>query len=192
LGIERLAADQLTRQGGCAWHVENRLPLGLAGLLYWPAVFAPVPGTFTNAYQRGPLDLFWADFAATRAQQLTDVERRLACDAGLVAVLRQTRQAKSGTDNALVSWGLWQPAFIDCLLRCVPLDSLRRLAAFVIRNLAWARTGFPDLLLCYGPGCFELVEVKGPGDQLQRTQNAWLRRLDELGLPRRVLRYRLR
>ena len=32
-----------------------------------------------------------------------------------------------------------------------------------------------------------MVEVKGPGDQLQPGQRAWLEVLDQLGLPARVL-----
>ena len=43
--------------------------------------------------------------------------------------------------------------------------------------------------MVYGPGAWELVEVKGPTDSLQPAQRTWLSRLDGLGLPARVLRF---
>ncbi|MCE2426269.1 MAG: VRR-NUC domain-containing protein, partial [Pseudomonadales bacterium] len=51
-------------------------------------------------------------------------------------------------------------------------------------------SGFPDLTVVYGPGHYEFVEVKGPGDQLQIHQRLWIEALERRRLPVRVLRYR--
>ena len=51
-------------------------------------------------------------------------------------------------------------------LHSLPIDVIRAVCAFLIRNLNDYRTGFPDLFLSYGPGEFEFVEVKGPGGSI--------------------------
>lgn len=188
--IERYAAALLTSNGGAAWHLENALPLGLAGLCFWDIVFAPVEGAFSNPFQLGPHDLFWPDFVERRRPA---VERRIAeleQPGTLTARLRSTLAEKSGIANRLVHWGQWRPELLDALLHGIDPARLLRLAVYTLTNLSRARTGFPDLTVIYGPGAFELVEVKGPGDQLQGAQRIWLRVLDELELPVRVLRFR--
>jgi len=104
--------------------------------------------------------------------------------------VRRTGAAKRGVANALVHWGALQPDRIEALLANVPHDALLTLARLTLCHLPGRRTGFPDLLLIYGPGAWELVEVKGPADQLQPAQREWLRTLDDAGLPARVLRFR--
>lgn len=52
-------------------------------------------------------------------------------------------------------------------------------------DLRQNRAGFPDLIE-FSPQ-LELLEVKGPGDQLQAHQRAWLNVLSEF-LPVKVLR----
>jgi hypothetical protein len=51
------------------------------------------------------------------------------------------------------------------------------------------RRGFPDLLaLGSEPGDYCLIEVKGPGDQLQHSQRRWLRFFAAQGIPAQVAR----
>jgi len=64
--IERHALSLLTANGGRGWHLENLLPLGLAGLAFWDVVFTPLAGVFTHPFQLGPRDLFWPDFVRSR------------------------------------------------------------------------------------------------------------------------------
>ncbi|MCG8458458.1 MAG: VRR-NUC domain-containing protein, partial [Holophagales bacterium] len=51
------------------------------------------------------------------------------------------------------------------------------------------RRGLPDLLVfdTASPVGFELLEVKGPGDQLRPEQKAWLDYLNDEGIPAKVL-----
>jgi len=188
--IERHALAVLTANGGRGWHLENLLPLGLAGLAFWDVVFAPLPGVFTHPFQLGPRDLFWPDFARSRRGLIDDRFEQLRRPGAFEAEVRRSFAAKRGIANALVHWGAFRPELLDALLADVPHGALLALARQTLCNLRVRRTGFPDLLLIYGPHAWELVEVKGPTDQLQPAQREWLRVLDEAGLPARVLRFR--
>ena len=186
-GIEDHAQRLLTANVGAGWHLENQFSLGLAGLLYWDEIYAPVKGAFTHRFQLGPRDLFWPDFAPARQPLLQARTEMLSAPGAVARRLRQVWAAKAGTANRLVSWQAFSPQLVAALERQVPAQALLRLAERVITNLHRLRTGFPDLLMIYGAGAYEFVEVKGPGDQLQPAQRVWLRELDELGLPNRVL-----
>ena len=188
-GIEGHARRLLASNVGTGWHLENRLPQGLAGLLYWDEIYAPVKGAFTHRFQLGPRDLFWPDFAPARQTLLQARTEMLSSPGAVARRLKQVWAAKTGTANLLVNWQAFSPQLVATLAQQVPADALLRLAARTIDNLHRLRTGFPDLLMVYGPGAYEFVEVKGPGDQLQPAQRVWLRELDELGLPNRVLSF---
>jgi hypothetical protein len=188
--IERHALHLLTANGGRGWHLENALPLGLAGLAFWDEIFAPVPGAFSHPFQIAPHDLFWPDFARVRQPALEARVQRLRAPGALAHALRDAHRRKCGTTNRLVHWGALTGEVLDGLLGEVPHEALLRLAIHTIFGLQRARTGFPDLLLVYGRGAWELVEVKGPTDQLQPAQRIWLRVLESLRIPARVLRFR--
>lgn len=188
--IEAQALASLTASGGCGWHVENALPKGLAGLCYWAMVFAPQAGMFHHGFQSGPLDLYWDDFASSRASLLDAQDAQLVSPKAIASQLLTTQEHKQGLVNGLVHWGLFDDTFLQTLLRYIPANDLWRLAQFTIRNLAAYRAGFPDLLVIYGPGNYEFVEIKGPNDTLQASQQSWLRQLQRLDLPVRVLKFR--
>jgi hypothetical protein len=188
--IEYHALGELTREGGRGWHVENHLPLGLAGLLFWDEIFAPVPGAFSHPFQHGPRDLFWPDFSSVRARAIAARARTLEGPASFREHLERTVADKQGISNHLVHWGVWTPNLVESVLRLDDTRGLLELARHVITDLQRARTGFPDLLIIHASDRFEFVEVKGPTDQLQPAQRTWLRTLSRIGLPARVLRYR--
>ena len=187
--IEAQALARLTASGGCGWHVENMLPKGLAGLCYWSSVFAPQAGMFHHPFQAGPLDLYWDDFASSRTALLNKQDAQLASPDAIATQMLSTHKSKQGLVNGLVHWRLFDEAFIQTLLRYIPATDLFRLAQFMIRNLGAYRAGFPDLLVIYGPGNYEFVEIKGPNDTLQAAQQSWLRQLQKLQLPVRVLKF---
>jgi VRR-NUC domain-containing protein/Fanconi-associated nuclease 1-like protein len=189
--IENQALDLLLRPGAWGIHAENTLFKTLTGLIYWPVIFADIPGAFTNPFQSGPNDLFEDDFAQARAEQIEALERELADDSCLVAHLHSVITAKQGRANALVYWPLLEAVSLEDLLEAVPLGDIRRLCAFMLRNLAQRRAGLPDLFIAYGKNSYELVEVKGPNDQLQPGQRVWLKHLQRLGIPARVVKLKL-
>ena len=184
-GIEAQALAHLTSEGGVGWHLENHLPMGVFALAYWSWLFAPVEGAFVNAFQTGPVDLYWPDFFNAREGICED-----PLDGTLSSDLRETAAAKAGIANRLFSWRRFTPEVIDAVTANIPEADLKALVKIVRDDLAGKRSGFPDLTVIYGPGRYEFVEVKGPGDQLQIHQRLWIEVLEERGLPVRVLRYR--
>lgn len=188
--IEQHAMEVLTRDGGQAWHLENHFPLGVAGLLFWNVVFAPVKGAFLNPFQSGPVDLGWSDFARVRAQVIEETLTQLSTNGAVYHILKSTWAAKQGVANKLVSWRHFDRDLLDAVLEVIPESSLLDLAYHVLTNLYRARTGFPDLLVIYEAGRYEFVEVKGPEDQLQPGQRIWFKSLKRLGLPARVLKFK--
>ncbi len=187
--IEACAATLLAAEGGRAWHLENQLPLGIAGLLYWDVIFLELPGVFSRPFQLGPNDLFWPDFAQVRLAQLQALESQWQLDhQACIRQLWRTVENHQHTANLLVNWQVFDQQFVNELTSRVPINALKKLAAFVIRELSRFRSGFPDLLLSHADGSFEFVEVKGPNDQLQGNQRRWLKVLAELELPARVVK----
>ena len=184
--IEAHALNVLTAQGGTGWHLENHLPMAVFGLAYWHWMFTPIEGAFVNAFQTAPVDLFWPDFFATRAAVCADPLRQ-----PLKPRLRAVAGAKVGVANRLFSWRHCSPEVIEAVLEAIPEADLLALAEIVREDLPGKRAGFPDLTVLYGPGEYEFVEVKGPGDRLQIHQRLWIQALQERGLPVRVLRFRL-
>lgn len=184
-GIEAQALAHLTSDGGIGWHLENHLPMAVFALAYWSWLFAPVEGAFVNAFQTGPVDLFWPDFFKSREEVCEH-----PVDGALKPTLKATARAKAGVANRLFSWQRFTPDVVDAVTDNIPEADLEALVEIVREDLAGKRSGFPDLTVIYGPGRYEFVEVKGPGDQLQIHQRLWIEALERRGLPVRVLRYR--
>ena len=183
--VERHALDLISAEGGTGWHLENDLPMAIFALAYWDWLFAPVQGAFVNAFQTGPLDLFWPDFFASRSG---------VCEDPLAAPLKprllERVCAKAGIANRLFNWRRFTPLVARTVIEAIPEAHLRALVDIVRADLGARRSGFPDLTVVHGPGRYEFVEVKGPGDQLQIHQRLWIEALLERGLPVRVLRLR--
>lgn len=185
--IEHYAMHQIARPGDQVWHLENTFPLALAGLAYWPVVFAEVPGAFVNPFQAAPVDLYWDDFLAPRGAAI--MERERALDEDFAGVLRETYACKQTVTNRLVNWAGFTPEVLEAALIGIPVVQARALARYVLENLARARVGFPDLLVVRAAGDYEFIEVKGPTDQLQPAQRIWFQALERLQMPARVLKF---
>ena len=176
------------------YHTENALWNGLFGLTFWDIVFMPVRGAFHNRFQRWPRDLFTPRFRPLRSDA---IERRLAeirdSDQGIER-LRSTYDRCLGTTNALVAWDRLPPVALQTALARIPREHLALVFDRMAANLGVHRAGFPDLILfppagtAPGRAGYELVEVKGPADQLRPNQERWLRFFGEHGIPARVVR----
>ena len=188
--IESLALAWLTASGGEGWHLENHLPLGLAGLAFWDLIFAPMPGAFPNPYQAGPLDLFWEDFAELRREPLARAKAKLRDPARFAETLKTSYRDKHGIVNHLVSWRHWNENLLDRVIATIPHRVLFPLVCHVIENPRNSRAGFPDLLLLYDHRDYEFIEVKGPTDRLQPAQRAWFDYFRENGCNAWVLKFK--
>lgn len=183
--IEEHALCLLTANSGTGWHLENNLPMAVFALAYWQWLFAPLPGAFVNAFQTGPVDLFWPDFFRARQHLCRD-----PFGDALKPRLRAAICQKANIANRLFNWRRFTPAIGSAIVEAIPETDLRALLSIVREDLPGRRTGFPDLTVLHGDGRYEFVEVKGPGDQLQIHQRLWIQALRQRGLPVRVLRLR--
>ena len=155
---------------------------------YWDAIYATVPGAFTNPFQASPHDLNEQDFAAVRSEQISQCEAKIADDDDLRAHLMTLWLSKKGTYTNMVSWGLFQKTPIEHYIDGIGPKNLRRLMAYFVRHIYSRRRGFPDLFVSYEDGSYEFVEVKGPGDQLSLEQRVWLQKLEKMCISARVIK----
>jgi hypothetical protein len=73
--VEIVVRDYLAQQEGphsTVHYVENGLINSLFGLLFWDAIFAPIPGAFFHDFQYGPADLGSGRFYERRKNQFAD------------------------------------------------------------------------------------------------------------------------
>ena len=181
LPIEQYALQFLCKEDTVGWHLENALPLTLFGLVYWDWLFASVPGAFTNPFQTAPRDLFWSEFVEVRQRHCEDP---LSSPVSLI-----TRVLDTAKSNRLVSWDMFPETRLELIVEALGQTALTCLTNIVKADLRQFRSGFPDLTVIHSSKRIEFIEVKAPGDQIQRNQRIWLEELATAGLPVRVIRF---
>ena len=192
-GVETLTAQRLTANGGAAWHTENTLLPSLLGLAFWDIIFAPKTGMFTHPFQSAPRDIYWPDFRERRADVIADRLEECGNADALWARIYSTAAEKAGRSCRLVSWGAIvhnDSALLGAAQASFDARTLQAVFDYMLNDLGQVRSGMPDLFVAYGNGNYELVEVKGPSDQLQPNQRVWLKKLCELGVPCRVIKHK--
>lgn len=191
--VETLALEALAEDGSPGFFAENWLWRSIFGLAFWDVVFAPVPGAFQHPFQYGPLDLSTPEFRAARAALVEDRLAELQTLAAPGPRLLGVYDEKYGTGNRLVAWGEELRDAIELALSRLHGGHVAAVSDRLSRDLKRYRRGLPDLfVLRDGEPGFELVEVKGPGDQLRPEQKAWIDYLNENGLPASILRVSFR
>lgn len=187
--VEEAALTALAQQD---WHggwCENALLGGIFGLLFWDALFAPLPGAFFNRYQRGPADLYSSTFAERRRPQIAAAWAQLAApDYREQLLLRYER--KQGIANDWVVWDRLPRSLLEQALGVIPRHHWQAMLTRLLFDLRSNRSGLPDLVL-FRDGEYCLVEVKGPGDDLQPHQIRWLQFFAAEGIPHAVCRVRV-
>lgn len=172
------------------FYAENGFWMSLFGLTFWDMIFMPVPGAFFNPFQRGPLDLFSEQFYENRKDALTkrlDFVRHSEPDSILDLWLR-TKHEKQGITNALIKWHKVDDSRLTATAQGFSGSHLAEIFQRFAKHPGLHRSGFPDLILFDDSGKAELVEVKGPGDQLHDGQRRWLRFFAAKQIPYRVIR----
>jgi len=81
-----------------------------------------------------------------------------------------------------VSWKAINAEQLKTALDHIPAQHLFHIFDVMADNLANNRSGFPDLIVFKGSE-YCLIEVKGPGDQLQLSQKRWLKHFQQWGIP---------
>jgi hypothetical protein len=171
-------------------YVENGLVNSLFGLLCWTAIFAPIPGAFFHDFHTGPADLTSGHFHARRQGEFAACFEQLNTDE-YKATIRQRFTAKAGIQSPFVAWGSINQRLLELALTCFPPTHLRLWFEWIVRDIGENRAGFPDLVQFWPMEArYRLIEVKGPGDQLQDNQRRLLEYCCAHHLPVSVCRVR--
>jgi hypothetical protein len=171
-------------------YVENSLFNAVLGLLLWEVVFAPLPGAFYNAFQYRPSDFYAHDFHARRSDLLAQVWASISSNEDIWGIVSARWQQKQGLMNPLVNWQDISLEVIRIALERIDYLHWRAVFDRILRDLRNHRSGFPDLVHFPSTGGYRLIEVKGPGDSLQKNQQRWMQYFQQHGIPHQLARVR--
>ena len=109
----------------------------------------------------------------------------------------QLYDRKVGIASDLVHWKFLPRDLVERSVRTIPREHLAAVFGKLSGHPGANKSGFPDLILFApqsGRGLlpYEMVEVKGPADQLQVDQRHWLRYFSRHGIPYRIFRVQWR
>lgn len=169
-------------------YVENTLFNGVLGLLIWEVIFLPVAGAFYNDFQHRPSDFYAHDFLKKRQVDFDKLWSSLSSNADILERVEDTWVAKNSLMNPLVNWLTLDLATIELALKRIDFSHWMAIFERLLQDLRNNRSGFPDLILFPAQGGYELIEVKGPGDTLQKNQKRWMRYFSQKGIPHSVAR----
>ncbi len=197
VSIEEAVIRYFQEQGLSGYHAENVLWVGLFGLAFWDIVFLSLPGTFFNRYQRGPRDLFRPEFRRRRAKLIEERLNHIESSQSWLNEILDLYDRKRGIANDLVHWKFLSRELLEQSVNLVPRRHLVAIFDKLSQNPGANKSGFPDLILFPAPRRrtatrYELIEVKGPGDQLQINQKRWLKYFTKNGIPYRIIRVQWR
>jgi hypothetical protein len=197
MGVEERVLRHFHRRGFTGYHAENILWIGLFGLAFWDIVFLSLPGCFFNRYQRGPRDLFRPEFRRRRARLIEERLLHIRRNPSWPEEILELYDLKEGIASDLVHWKFLPRELVERSVRTIPREHLVAIFDKLAEYPGGNKSGFPDLIVFATPGRqkalpYELIEVKGPGDQLQINQKRWLRYFSSHGIPYRVIRVQWR
>lgn len=197
VSIEEAVLRYFQEQGFSGYHAENVLWVGLFGLAFWDIVFLSLPGTFFNRYQRGPRDLFRPEFRRRRAKLIEERLNHIESSQSWINEILDLYDRKRGIANDLVHWKFLSRELLEQSVNLIPRRHLVAIFDKLSQNPGANKSGFPDLILFAAPRRrtatrYELIEVKGPGDQLQINQKRWLKYFAKNGIPYRIIRVQWR
>jgi hypothetical protein len=164
----------LHHDDGPVFYVENTLLSSLFGLLFWDAIFAPVPGAFFHPFQAEPADLLHPEFLTARQSQFDTLFAELETDAYRNIILDCYR-IKQWIQSPFVYWSMLNEELLNLALTCIPANHLRLMFLRLLQDIKTNRSGLPDLIQFWPrEQRYQMIEVKGPGDRLQDNQKRWL------------------
>ena len=179
--------DAIDAMESC-YFLENSLFNGVLGLLIWDVVFAPIPGAFYNPFQYRPSDFYTSDFCKARSDLLAQTWAAIANNEDIWRIVSTRWQRKQGLMNPLVNWQNLDLDIIRLALERIEYAHWRAIFDRILCDLHDNRAGFPDLVHFPPAGGYCLIEVKGPGDSLQKNQQRWMQYFRDHGIPHRLAR----
>ena len=185
LPVEFAAALHFAKFGKC-YYVENSLIGGIFGLAIWDILFASIPGAFYHPFQNAPADFHESDFYAQRKnlfeQRFDDIK------AGqLRKIVLSNFHHKYGINNPLVHWGYLNRHLICVAIKHIPVKHWIAYFEYLLADIRNNRSGLPDLIHFPDDDDYILLEVKGPGDRLQKNQLRWMKHFKHNGIRHAVV-----
>ncbi|MDE0988893.1 MAG: VRR-NUC domain-containing protein [Pseudomonadales bacterium] len=171
--VEMCARAYFQDLGYESYYVENSLIRSLFGLCFWDIIYAPVSGAFFNPFQRGPVDLYTSDFVGSRRMLISDRFKELKKN-GPHGLATSIYREKLGVANPFVNWTYIDEKLLETALVKIPSQDLIRIFERLLIDLKNNSSGFPDLIV-FDQNSYRMVEIKGPGDKLQKNQARWFR-----------------
>lgn len=187
--VELAARAFYARQGFC-FYTENSLVSSVLGLFIWDIIFYPVKGVFFNPFQAAPADFYEPDFTVQRANLLEERFTELANAAQFSARIMKGYIEHRGKSNPWVRWGQISEDLLSQALQQVPVKHWEAMFRRLLQDPRENAAGFPDLILFRDSGGYEFIEIKGPGDTLQKNQQRWMRYFADHHIPCRVVNIR--
>ncbi|MGX5201149.1 VRR-NUC domain-containing protein [Aliikangiella sp. IMCC44632] len=187
MGVEIDTANYFNNQGGQCFYCENSLFPGLFTLCYWQVIYAPIKGAFTHPFQSRPHDFYDDNFFDKRS------DFHGAVNTMMVDLKKYRRQLfnllaqKQAIISPLFNPKLLAPELLDLALKIIPNQDWQLIFNRLKQDLKANRSGFPDLINFTPNGGYQLIEVKGPGDKLQKNQIRWMSYFKQHNIPHQVV-----
>ncbi|SNY60061.1 DNA polymerase-3 subunit epsilon [Arsukibacterium tuosuense] len=176
-------------QGYRVFHGENNLWLALFGLWFWHELFEHQHSALHNPFERRPRNLTSGGFYH---QFSTEIEQKLQqlTAANLASTLLAAITAHYGKANNLFYWHTDLAEQLFPLIQFAPRDkdgssALAPILRAMAQDFKRHSSGYPDLVLIKDQQ-LQFIEVKAPGDKIQRHQLARLLALSNAGFNARI------
>lgn len=184
--VER-AVEQFYKRNGDCFYVENALFNGVFGLFIWDIIFAPVAGAFYNPFQSAPADFHYPSFKSSRQELLQERFMLLEDSTAFKRQVLDAYELHHGKVNPLANWKRLSNSLLVVAIERIPMPHWRAIFERLLLDIRENSNGFPDLVRFPVDGGYELVEVKGPGDQLQANQRRWMQFFSKNSIPYRLV-----
>lgn len=185
-----LAAKEFYSQFGSCFYCENTLINGVLGLFIWEIVFAPMPNVFFNPFQSYPSDFYEPSFTKVRHDALVSRMALMDDEMTFTAEVWNCFEKKHGIANPLVNWSWLDKELLQLALSRIPVGDFKAMFYRILDDLRNNGSGLPDLILFDKSGGYEFIEIKGPGDAVQKNQKRWMQFFYRNRIPYRVVNVR--
>jgi len=184
--VELGVCDFFSSVGEC-YYVENAIFCSIFGLYYWNVIFSSYRGAFTHPFQMRPHDLYDHSFIESRKALFSALKKKTDSLDVLKKQVFQTWEEKSHKASSLLYWDIIEEPLLHLLFARIPLQDWLSIFDRMWSDLRSNRNGFPDLIFFPKASGYTLIEVKGPGDRLQKNQLRWMQHFHKYGIPHKVV-----
>lgn len=129
------------------YHSESSILTTLFGILFWPVLFADIPGAFETPYQLAPLDLGDDSFYWSRRDMIEERLDRMSSTKQTLQMLREVDDAEreKGTLAVGVRWD-YPKKDLEEIVQCMGGRSLAVLCRMFCEEYGHRSSGVPDLM----------------------------------------------